>query len=167
MPVGFQHMTCDLVCKTFLLCVFLARDLRNCTRMDYLLRPFDGGQERPCTRCIKRNIAHLCHDEPRDPDSKKTKTHGAGSHDESEAQPDIARNSIDQSPAVMGPPSFNGTGGPRGAKQAFGADALGQANPLQLVSPGSGAGMQGGGSGSSMNQCRSCRTPITAKDTTS
>lgn len=24
-------------------------------------------QERPCTRCIKRNIGHLCHDEPREP----------------------------------------------------------------------------------------------------
>ncbi|RJE20876.1 hypothetical protein PHISCL_06772, partial [Aspergillus sclerotialis] len=25
------------------------------------------GSERPCTRCIKRNIGHLCHDEPREP----------------------------------------------------------------------------------------------------
>lgn len=24
-------------------------------------------QERPCTRCIKRHIGHLCHDEPREP----------------------------------------------------------------------------------------------------
>lgn len=23
-------------------------------------------QERPCTRCVKRNIGHLCHDEPRE-----------------------------------------------------------------------------------------------------
>lgn len=23
-------------------------------------------KERPCTRCIKRNIGHLCHDEPRE-----------------------------------------------------------------------------------------------------
>jgi hypothetical protein len=29
-------------------------------------------QERPCTRCIKRNIGHLCHDEPREP-AKKSK----------------------------------------------------------------------------------------------
>ena len=27
----------------------------------------DALQERPCTRCIKRNIGHLCHDEPREP----------------------------------------------------------------------------------------------------
>lgn len=31
------------------------------------------GQERPCTRCIKRNIGHLCHDEPRE-GVKKSKT---------------------------------------------------------------------------------------------
>ncbi|KAL4893085.1 hypothetical protein BDV59DRAFT_178384 [Aspergillus ambiguus] len=29
--------------------------------------------ERPCTRCIKRNIGHLCHDEPREP-SKRTRS---------------------------------------------------------------------------------------------
>lgn len=32
--------------------------------------------ERPCTRCIKRNIGHLCHDEPREP-AKKGKAEGA------------------------------------------------------------------------------------------
>ncbi|BDD60759.1 hypothetical protein MAP00_005858 [Monascus purpureus] len=26
--------------------------------------------ERPCTRCIKRNIGHLCHDEPREPSKR-------------------------------------------------------------------------------------------------
>ncbi|KAF4437678.1 hypothetical protein F53441_12968 [Fusarium austroafricanum] len=30
--------------------------------------------ERPCTRCIKRNIGHLCHDEPDDADSKKAES---------------------------------------------------------------------------------------------
>lgn len=33
-------------------------------------RPRDYLQERPCSRCIKRNIGHLCHDEPRDSDRK-------------------------------------------------------------------------------------------------
>ncbi|OQE31432.1 hypothetical protein PENSTE_c001G07904 [Penicillium steckii] len=27
--------------------------------------------ERPCTRCIKRNIGHLCHDEPREPTKRR------------------------------------------------------------------------------------------------
>ncbi|EED15497.1 Zn cluster transcription factor Rds2, putative [Talaromyces stipitatus ATCC 10500] len=30
--------------------------------------------ERPCTRCIKRNIGHLCHDEPREPAKKNNRT---------------------------------------------------------------------------------------------
>ena len=31
-------------------------------------------QERPCTRCIKRDIGHLCHDEPREPAKKNGKS---------------------------------------------------------------------------------------------
>ena len=27
----------------------------------------NGLQDRPCARCVKRSIGHLCHDEPRDP----------------------------------------------------------------------------------------------------
>jgi hypothetical protein len=38
-------------------------------------------QERPCTRCIKRNIGHLCHDEPREPPKK-----GKGERDTSTAE---------------------------------------------------------------------------------
>lgn len=33
---------------------------------------FDA-KERPCTRCIKRNIGHLCHDEPRE-SSKRSRS---------------------------------------------------------------------------------------------
>ncbi|TGZ79776.1 hypothetical protein EX30DRAFT_372797 [Ascodesmis nigricans] len=29
---------------------------------------------RPCTRCVKRNIGHLCHDEPREPKKPKTES---------------------------------------------------------------------------------------------
>lgn len=35
--------------------------------------------ERPCTRCIKRNIGHLCHDEPRE-SVKKSKSEREGSN---------------------------------------------------------------------------------------
>lgn len=31
-------------------------------------------QDRPCTRCIKRNIGHLCHDESRETPTKKSRT---------------------------------------------------------------------------------------------
>jgi hypothetical protein len=33
--------------------------------------------ERPCTRCIKRNIGHLCHDEPREPTKRRDQDHSA------------------------------------------------------------------------------------------
>ncbi|TDZ15113.1 Zinc cluster transcription factor acuM [Colletotrichum orbiculare MAFF 240422] len=104
--------------------------------------------ERPCTRCIKRNIGHLCHDEPRDADSKKAKSsHATSVVDDSETtQFDMARGSIDQSAAgSMGPPP------PFERKHSgFGAGVLGQGNPLHLVSPGSVSGMPG--NGSNMNQ---------------
>lgn len=35
--------------------------------------------ERPCQRCIKRNIGHLCHDEPRDTPHRKSKGEDADS----------------------------------------------------------------------------------------
>ncbi|MBE3042364.1 hypothetical protein IMZ48_07235 [Candidatus Bathyarchaeota archaeon] len=41
---------------------------------DYILIRPSGNQERPCTRCVKRNISHLCRDEPRDGDSRKSKS---------------------------------------------------------------------------------------------
>jgi hypothetical protein len=31
-------------------------------------------QDRPCTRCIKRNIGHLCHDESRETPSRRSKS---------------------------------------------------------------------------------------------
>ncbi|KAI0125122.1 meiosis protein SPO22/ZIP4 like-domain-containing protein [Xylariales sp. AK1849] len=113
--------------------------------------------ERPCTRCIKRNIGHLCHDEPRDPDSKKSKApHAAAAHDESEVQADMAQNSIDQTAATtaMGPPGFDSSGASQSTKQGFGAGAgaLGRANPLQLVSPNPVSGIRASASSSNINQ---------------
>ncbi|KAF7547940.1 hypothetical protein G7Z17_g7379 [Cylindrodendrum hubeiense] len=97
--------------------------------------------ERPCTRCIKRNIGHLCHDEPRDADSKKAKSIQSSSVvDESDAQSDMARSSIS---STMGPPpNFDGTR----RKSGFAAGAggvLGQSNTLPLVQPGPVSGLQG------------------------
>lgn len=63
-------------------------------------------QERPCTRCIKRNIGHLCHDEPRDP-VKRSKTEpdpdpSAGDEEASPklelTPPDAPVTSLDQRP---------------------------------------------------------------------
>ena len=41
----------------------------------------DMSQDRPCKRCIKRNIGHLCHDEPRE---------GHGYHKKSKTDSDTA-----------------------------------------------------------------------------
>lgn len=43
--------------------------------MDMTDRSFPGVQDRPCTRCIKRNIGHLCHDEPREPTKRSRSDH--------------------------------------------------------------------------------------------
>ncbi|KAF2741107.1 hypothetical protein EJ04DRAFT_507525 [Polyplosphaeria fusca] len=39
--------------------------------------------ERPCTRCVKRNIGHLCHDEPRE-GAKRSKTDSDGPNGETD-----------------------------------------------------------------------------------
>ena len=61
----------------------------------------------------------------------------------------------------MAPPPFDGAGRPaQGTKQGFGTGgALGQARPLQLVSPNQVSGMQASNSGTNVHQCRwSCKT---------
>ncbi|KAK0732677.1 hypothetical protein B0T21DRAFT_291657 [Apiosordaria backusii] len=115
--------------------------------------------ERPCTRCVKRNIGHLCHDEPRDQGSNKSKsvvapstTHGSGS------QSDLGHGSMNQTAAdALRLPPFDanlGSGTGPAASTAFdAAAALGQSNQLQLVQPTAVSGIQSSALGSSMNQC--------------
>jgi len=55
--------------------------------------------ERPCTRCIKRNIGHLCHDEPRE-GIKKAKSDAENSNAQSEA-PKSRVPSSDAAPTAM------------------------------------------------------------------
>lgn len=94
---------------------------------------------RPCTRCIKRNIGHLCHDEPRDNESRKSKSVIAPSTvGESDVQSDLGRSAMDQTAGSMGPPAFDASISSRpahAAKSAFEAATLGTGNPLQLVQP--------------------------------
>ncbi|KAK3344292.1 hypothetical protein B0T25DRAFT_463678 [Lasiosphaeria hispida] len=95
--------------------------------------------ERPCTRCIKRNIGHLCHDEPRDHESRKSKSVLAPSTAaESDTQSDLGHSTMDQNAGSMGPPSFDSSMSTRAShvtKAAFDAAALGRGNSLQLVQP--------------------------------
>jgi len=68
---------------------YTAYDLRFCTTPPYPLSRhcllFSAAlankslswamfQDRPCKRCIKRNIGHLCHDEPRENHHRKSKS---------------------------------------------------------------------------------------------
>lgn len=55
-----QHMTCDLVRNCF-----ERRPVRS-PRTTLRTGSNIGLQDRPCARCVKRSIGHLCHDEPRD-----------------------------------------------------------------------------------------------------
>ncbi|POS79952.1 hypothetical protein DHEL01_v201660 [Diaporthe helianthi] len=119
--------------------------------------------ERPCTRCIKRNIGHLCHDEPREHDSKKARgSTAAGSNmDDTESQSDMAHSAMDQSTnaavaAAMGAPSFDGGAAVAAAAAGITAGAagsLGRGSSIQLVRPTQLSGMQASGLGrGNMNQ---------------
>jgi hypothetical protein len=55
-------------------------------------------QDRPCKRCIKRNIGHLCHDEPRE---------GHGYHKKSKTDSDTAGADDSPPPQDDFPPSVN------------------------------------------------------------
>ncbi|KAH8687537.1 transcription factor Zn cluster transcription factor-like protein Rds2 [Tricladium varicosporioides] len=108
--------------------------------------------ERPCARCIKRNIGHLCHDEPREPDTatkKPRKQHSNPAADDDDAAQDQ-------------PPS-NADGGMNNSLEqtqeqsqestlSLGTSALSQGGPLQLVQPSPVSGIQANALNSSSNQ---------------
>jgi PAS domain-containing protein len=97
--------------------------------------------ERPCTRCIKRNIGHLCHDEPREQETKKSKSLAPSTVQDPAPQPDSgSSSSTSQNAGAMKPSSFDsviGNGLGQTAKAAFDAAALADRsnNPIQLVQP--------------------------------
>ncbi|KJZ71962.1 hypothetical protein HIM_08642 [Hirsutella minnesotensis 3608] len=109
--------------------------------------------ERPCTRCIKRNIGHLCHDEPREAEAKKLKN-GKGVApatavvDDADTQSqapssDVGRSSIS---STMGPPpGFDGPTRQRSSSGFASAAVMSQGNPLSLVQPAPAAGLQADG----------------------
>ncbi|KAF4637760.1 hypothetical protein G7Y89_g330 [Cudoniella acicularis] len=108
--------------------------------------------ERPCARCIKRNIGHLCHDEPREPDTatKKSKRQ----HSNSAAEDDDAAQEQPQSNADGG--MSNSIEQPQEPSQdsslALGSSGLSQGGPLQLVQPSPVSGIQANALNSSSSQ---------------
>ena len=120
-------------------------------------------QERPCARCIKRNIGHLCRDEPREPEqaTKKAKTsqHSSSAVEENGTPPAQVHpkvesgmsSSFDQARQDTAQDSNLGLG-----------TTLSQAVPLQLVQPSPVSGAQANALNSNSNQCKSrvIMTPI-------
>ncbi|KFA49359.1 hypothetical protein S40293_04164 [Stachybotrys chartarum IBT 40293] len=114
-------------------------------------------KERPCTRCIKRNIGHLCHDEPRDTDTKKPKNTPAPTVEEPEPQHQSDMRPAAVSNSMGPPPSFDGSRQRSTPGFSTSSGLLGQASPMALVQPASTAGLQGSSSmdsngGSNSNQ---------------
>lgn len=98
-------MTCDLVSCLYRPGGAESTAAHHRSRELLLTFRFYERQERPCTRCIKRNIGHLCHDEPREPVRRPKDEHDtAVGEDEAalkqeETPPDGMPPSIDQQQA--------------------------------------------------------------------
>ncbi|RMY45296.1 hypothetical protein D0863_16068 [Hortaea werneckii] len=101
--------------------------------------------ERPCTRCVKRDIGHLCHDEPRE-GPKRTKSDGGAV-----SGADVGGVAI--APAPTEEPERSG-GGMMGAQMDGGAGAT-VASGMQFTGQGAG-GMSGG------NGINGTSNPVTA-----
>ncbi|KAI7361249.1 hypothetical protein KC354_g8210 [Hortaea werneckii] len=101
--------------------------------------------ERPCTRCVKRDIGHLCHDEPREGPKRTKSDAGAVSG------ADVGGVAI--APAPTEEPERSG-GGMMGAQMDGGAGGA-VASGMQF--PGQGAGGMPGGNGINGNS-----NPVTA-----
>ncbi len=140
-------MTCDLVRA---LPRFAATRGTQCSMTNFS----PVAQERPCARCIKRNIGHLCHDEPREPESatKKAKSqHSNSAAEEDGSLPDPVQgnvetgisNSFEQAQSQSQDNSL-----------ALGTTALSQGGTLQLVQPSPVSGIQANALNSNSNQCK-------------
>lgn len=114
---------------------------------------------------MKRNIGHLCHDEPRESEPKKktatAKTASTASVDDSDTMSpsDLGHSSI--SSAMGPPPAFDGAR--QRANSGIGAGGvLGQGNPLSLVQPDASSGLQSSAlsSNGNANQCKPCQKKI-------
>jgi hypothetical protein len=112
-------------------------------------------QERPCARCIKRNIGHLCHDEPREPESatKKSKSqHSNSAAEDDGSPPDQLQSNIDSGMSNSFEQSQEQQSQDNGL--GLGATTLSQGGPLQLVQPSPISGLQANALNSNSNQCR-------------
>ena len=135
-------MTCDLVS------VVLIRPLRLASS------PRQGHQliaikDRPCARCIKRSIGHLCHDEPREKGTKNEPSDRAGkSVKEEENLPYMLAPAIEQPQVDQQLLQENGT---RLAQEA--AASAAPMDPSQFLPQASASVAQGQAFGDKTQQC--------------
>ncbi|KAM3065277.1 Testis-expressed protein 11 [Clarireedia jacksonii] len=106
---------------------------------------------RPCARCTKRGIGHLCHDEPREPDSTTKKAAAAAAAksqhhssnnttaDEGGTPPDQLQKSLDSSLHNSFEPGQEQV---QENKLSLGAPAISRGVPLQLAQPTPVSGIQ-------------------------
>ncbi|RDL39258.1 uncharacterized protein BP5553_03598 [Venustampulla echinocandica] len=99
--------------------------------------------ERPCARCIKRNIGHLCHDEPREPETATKKAKKQNSNSTAEENSTAA----DQRQGNIEGGMSNSVELPQEQSQdnnslTSGTATLSQGRPLQLVQPSPVSGIQ-------------------------
>jgi hypothetical protein len=124
---------------------------------------FPVAQERPCARCIKRNIGHLCHDEPREPESatKKSKksqhTHSEKSEPEDDGTtPDQTESNIDNGISNL----FEQSQDQAQDNNLSLATGLSQGGPSQIVQPSPVSGIQANALNSNSNQCKCPNGPL-------
>jgi hypothetical protein len=105
--------------------------------------------ERPCARCIKRNIGHLCHDEPREPESatKKSKSqHSNSATEDAGTPPDQSQANVESGMSN----SFEEQS--QDNSLDLGTVAVSQGGPLQIVQPSPVSGIQANALSSNSNQ---------------
>ena len=110
-------------------------------------------QERPCARCIKRNIGHLCHDEPREPESdtkKSKKQHSNSAAEEDDAAAEHLQSNVEGGMSSAVEPSQSQSQD----SLTIGTAALPQSGSLQLVQPSPVSGLQANALNTSGNQCK-------------
>lgn len=120
-------------------------------------------QERPCARCIKRNIGHLCHDEPREPETatkKAKKQHSNSTVEEGTATADQRQGDIEggMSNSVELPQEQSQDNN----SLTSGTTPLSQGGPLQLVQPSPVSGIQANALSSNSRQCKLLSWPQSA-----
>jgi len=116
-------------------------------------------QERPCARCIKRNIGHLCHDEPREPESatKKSKSqHSNSAAEDDGSTPD----QIQQASRDSGMNNSFEKEQLQENELSLGTAAVSRVGSLQIVQPTAVSGIQTNALTSNINQRRRFSPPV-------